>query len=94
MQHLFVARGPSHSLPWVDDMLDAWAGASWLRTLNFCHGHWQVELAQEDREKTVFTAGQGLYQFNAHCVHKCGSYVPAVNGAGIERATMVRHGVS
>lgn len=64
-----VALGPSHSLPRVDDMLDALAGASWFSTLNFCHGYWQVELAQEDREKTAFTTGQGLHQFNAHCVH-------------------------
>lgn len=55
----------SHPLPRVDDSLDALAGAIWFSTLDFLDGYWQVEVAPEDREKTAFTTGQGLYQFRS-----------------------------
>ena len=55
----------SHPLPRVDDTLDALAGATWFSALDFSDGYWQVEVAQEDREKTAFTTGQGLYQFRS-----------------------------
>ncbi|XP_073323456.1 uncharacterized protein [Pagrus major] len=55
----------SHPLPRIDDTLDALAGATWFSTLDFSDGYWQVEVAQEDREKTAFTTGQGLYQFRS-----------------------------
>lgn len=55
----------SHPLPRVDDTLDALSGATWFSTLDFSDGYWQVEVAQEDREKTAFTTGQGLYQFKS-----------------------------
>ena len=55
----------SHPLPRVDDTLDALSGATWFSTLDFSDGYWQLEVAQEDREKTAFTTGQGLYQFRS-----------------------------
>ena len=53
----------SHPLPRVDDALDALAGAAWFSTIDLQHGYWQVELAEQDREKTAFTTGTGLYHF-------------------------------
>ncbi|KAK7922815.1 hypothetical protein WMY93_009717 [Mugilogobius chulae] len=55
----------SHPLPRVDDSLDALAGSLWFSTLDFSNGYWQVEVAEEDREKTAFTTGRGLYQWRA-----------------------------
>ena len=55
----------SHPLPRVDDTLDALAGATWFSTLDFSDGYWQVEVAEEDRQKTAFTTGHGLYQFRS-----------------------------
>lgn len=55
----------SHPLPRVDDSLDALAGSSWFNTLDFSNGYWQVEVAEEDQEKMVFTTGRGLYQWRA-----------------------------
>ncbi|KAK3568728.1 hypothetical protein QTP86_014757, partial [Hemibagrus guttatus] len=55
----------SHPLPRVDDTLDALAGAVWFSTLDFSNGYWQVEVAEDDREKTAFTTGQGLYQWRS-----------------------------
>ena len=43
--------------------MDGLAGAQWFSTLDLCSGYWQVEVAPEDRSKTAFYAGFGLYQF-------------------------------
>uniref|UniRef100_A0AAV2LVC5 Reverse transcriptase RNase H-like domain-containing protein n=1 Tax=Knipowitschia caucasica TaxID=637954 RepID=A0AAV2LVC5_KNICA len=45
----------SHPLPRVDDSLDALARSMWFSTLDFSNGYWEVEVAEEDREKTAFT---------------------------------------
>jgi len=42
-----------HPLPHIDDTLDRW-----YSTFDFSNGYWQVEVAEEDREKTTFTTGQ------------------------------------
>ncbi|KAG5884724.1 hypothetical protein JTB14_019847 [Gonioctena quinquepunctata] len=49
--------------PRIDDILDTLAGSTIFSTLDLKSGYWQVELAQEDREKTAFTIGSGLWQF-------------------------------
>ncbi|KAL0199237.1 hypothetical protein M9458_007777, partial [Cirrhinus mrigala] len=41
------------------------AGAVWFSTLDFSNGYWQVEVVEEDIEKTAFTTGQGLYQWRS-----------------------------
>ena len=55
----------SHPLPRVDDTLDALAGAVWFSTLDFSNGFWQIEVAEDDREKTAFNTGRGLYQWRS-----------------------------
>ena len=47
----------SHPLPRVDETLDALAGSMWFSTLDFSNSYWQVEVAEEHREKTAFTTG-------------------------------------
>ncbi|GFV16870.1 retrovirus-related Pol polyprotein from transposon 297 [Trichonephila clavipes] len=46
-----------------DDTLDTLSGHKWFSTLDLKSGYWQVEIHPEDREKTAFTSGQGLWQF-------------------------------
>ncbi|GBM56891.1 Retrovirus-related Pol polyprotein from transposon 297 [Araneus ventricosus] len=53
----------SYPLPRIDDTLDALNGSQWFTTLDLKGGCWQVEIRHEDREKTAFTTGQGLWQF-------------------------------
>ncbi|KAL6456587.1 hypothetical protein MHYP_G00351310 [Metynnis hypsauchen] len=53
----------SHPLPRVDDALDALSGSAWFSTMDLQHGYWQVEVEEQDREKTAFTTGSGLYHF-------------------------------
>ena len=50
-------------LPRIDDILDQLSGAQYFTTLDLAAGYWQVPLHQSDRQKTAFTAHQGLYEF-------------------------------
>ncbi|KAL7848206.1 hypothetical protein AOLI_G00229240 [Acnodon oligacanthus] len=53
----------SHPLPKVDDTLDALSGSAWFSTMDLQHGYWQVEVEEQDWEKTAFTTSSGLYHF-------------------------------
>ena len=58
-----VTQSLPHPLPRVDDALDSLAGARYFTTLDMASGYWQVELEDEDREKTAFSTGKGLHHF-------------------------------
>ena len=59
-----VTRRDVYPLPRMDDTLDNLAGAKWFSTLGMVSGYWQVEVADEDKEKTAFCTPDGLYEFN------------------------------
>ena len=54
-----VTHKDSYPLPRIDDTLEALAGSKWFSTLDLKNGYWQVELNDEDKEKTAFSAGNG-----------------------------------
>ncbi|GFX89646.1 retrovirus-related Pol polyprotein from transposon 17.6 [Trichonephila clavipes] len=58
-----VTKKDSYLLPRIDDTLDTLASNTWVSTLDLKSGYWQVELHPDDKEKTAFTTGQGLWQF-------------------------------
>ncbi|GBN48060.1 Transposon Ty3-G Gag-Pol polyprotein, partial [Araneus ventricosus] len=58
-----ITKKDSYPLPRIGDTLDALNGSQWFTTLDLKSGYWQVEVRPEDREKTAFTTGQGLWQF-------------------------------
>ena len=58
-----VTRKDAYPIPRVDDTLDTLAGAQWFSTLDLISGYWQVEVNEEDREKTAFCTPDGLYEF-------------------------------
>ncbi|KRZ61857.1 Transposon Ty3-G Gag-Pol polyprotein [Trichinella nativa] len=58
-----VTRIDAQPIPRIDDTLDALAGAKWFSTLDLASGYWQVEVAEEDREKTAFSTPPVLFQF-------------------------------
>lgn len=47
----------AYSLPRIDDTLDALQGSCWFSALDLKSGYWQMEMAEEDKEKTAFTRG-------------------------------------
>ena len=63
----------------IEDCLDALSAARWFCTLDLASGYWQVEMAEEDKEKTAFSTGSGLYPFNAMPFGLCNA-LPRLKG--------------
>ncbi len=56
----------SYALPRIEETLDALHGAKYFSCLDLKSGYWQVEMAEEHKERTAFTVGPlGLYEFNS-----------------------------
>ena len=53
----------SYPLPRIDESIEALSGAKLFSTLDLKSGYWQVELDSQDKEKTAFSLGNGLWQF-------------------------------
>jgi len=58
-----VTKKDSYPFPRIDDILDQLSGNSWFSTLELKSGYWQLKVRPEDREKTAFSVGRGLWQF-------------------------------
>ena len=58
-----VTKRDFYPVPRCDDILESLAGAQWFSHLDLLRGYWQIDVAEEDREKTSFATPDGLYQF-------------------------------
>ncbi|GET61515.1 uncharacterized protein LOC110064491 [Rhizophagus irregularis DAOM 181602=DAOM 197198] len=54
----------AYLLPRIDDLLEKFRVAKWFTTIDLASGYWQIEMKEEDKEKTAFICSQGLYEFN------------------------------
>jgi hypothetical protein len=58
-----IMKKDSFFLPRIDDTLDTLSGAKWFSTLYLKSGYWQLGIHPDDKEKTAFSMGQGLWKF-------------------------------
>ncbi|CAB5212247.1 unnamed protein product [Rhizophagus irregularis] len=54
----------AYPLPRIDDLLEKFRVAKWVTIIDLASGYWQIEMEEEDKEKTAFICSQGLYEFN------------------------------
>jgi hypothetical protein len=47
----------------IDDTLDTLAGAKGFSIIELKSGYWRVDVHPDDKQKTAFSRGQGLWQF-------------------------------
>ncbi|GMF30451.1 unnamed protein product [Phytophthora fragariaefolia] len=52
-----------YPLPRIEEKLESLGGARLFTTLELRSGYWQIRVAEEDRDKTVFMTKSGLYRF-------------------------------
>ena len=56
----------AHALPTIDETLDCLVGAKYFSSLDLKSGYWQVEVKENDKPKTAFTAGPlGFFEWNS-----------------------------
>ena len=55
-----------YNVPRIDETLDALAGSNMFSCLDLRSGYWQVQMAEEHKERTAFNVGPlGFYEFNS-----------------------------
>jgi len=59
-----ITKRDQYPLPRIDELLDSFKNARYFLIIDLVSGFWQVEMQQEDRQKTAFITKQGLFEFN------------------------------
>lgn len=58
-----ITKKDVYPLPRIDDTLDCLKGAQYFSSMDLYSGYWQIEVDENDREKTAFITSEGLYEF-------------------------------
>ena len=58
-----ITHKDAFPLPCIEDSLTSLTQAEWYSTLDLASGYWQVEVEDQDREKTASTTPFGLFEF-------------------------------
>ncbi len=66
-----VTRKDAYPLPLIDDTLDALRGSKYFSMLDLSSGYWQVEMDQQNIDKTAFVTRQGLFRFTVMPFRLC-----------------------
>lgn len=57
-------RKDSYALPNLEEMFSALSGSKWFTVLDLKSGYYQIEVEEEDKEKTAFVTPLGFWEFN------------------------------
>jgi len=68
-----ITKKDAYPIPRIDDTFDTLSGAKYFSSVDMFSGYWQVELKEEDKEKTAFSTPYGLYEFNVMPFGLCGA---------------------
>ena len=58
-----VTKRNAFPLPLIDDILALLREAKYFSSLDLKSGYWQIQMAEEDKEKTAFACHRGLFEF-------------------------------
>ena len=59
-----ITKKDAYPIPRIDDTFDTLSGARFFSCVDMANGYWQVEVEENDKEKTAFSTPYGLYEFN------------------------------
>ncbi|CAB4434110.1 unnamed protein product [Rhizophagus irregularis] len=59
-----VTKSDAYPLPRIDELLEKFRKGNWFTSLDLAAGYHQVEMAENDKEKTAFICSQGLFEYN------------------------------
>src|SRR5579862_5262965 len=59
-----VTKTDAYPLPRIDELLERYETSKWFTSIDLAAGFHQVEMDENDREKTAFTCSMELYEFN------------------------------
>lgn len=59
-----VTKKDKYPLPRIEDILNNLGKAKWFTSIDLASGYWQVQIAEQDKEKTAFISKYGTYEYN------------------------------
>ncbi|MHB1799647.1 MAG: RNase H-like domain-containing protein, partial [Vulcanimicrobiaceae bacterium] len=59
-----ITKKDVYPLPRIDETIDKMRGMCYFSSIDLASGYWQVEVMEEDKEKTAFICSAGLFEFN------------------------------
>ena len=54
----------------IDETLDRMGNLEFYSSIDLAAGYWQIEIVEEDKEKTAFITRDGLFEFNGADIEK------------------------
>lgn len=59
-----ITKTDAYPLPRIDEIWEQLKEARWFSSIDLASGYWQVEMDEEDKQKTSFTCSLGTFEYN------------------------------